>query len=120
MMGHLKALENEKYKVLLTLDIKPMKEEIRNKFQNVLYKYIDGGLYFNSTTVQSIVMTLCGYPTSIAVIANSIKASCVWVTAKLGAAFGPAGWTIAGALSAWVWTQAVTIAERLFSACFSS
>lgn len=78
--------------------------------------YTDGGLYFNKSAVQGIVMSVCSYPSSVSVIANGIKASCVWVSVKLGAAFGAAGWAIGCALSTWVWSQAAVIAERLFSA----
>ena len=53
LIGHLDAFENEKYKVLLTLDPKPMKEQIRNKLQNVLYKYNEDNntniSHFNTT-----------------------------------------------------------------------
>lgn len=39
LKGHLEAFQNEKYKVLLTLDPRPMKKEIESKFQTILFDY---------------------------------------------------------------------------------
>lgn len=39
LLGHLAEFENEKYKVLLTFDPQPMKEVIKKKIQEELYKY---------------------------------------------------------------------------------
>lgn len=39
LVSHLDSFENEKYKVILTLDPKPMRESIKNDFQKQLYLY---------------------------------------------------------------------------------
>lgn len=80
-------------------------------------EYLDGGLYFNNSQVKNIVVAI-GASTagSVGAIAASVKVSAVLLAAKFSALGGVLGFTIGGALSAWVIKQSWTIAERFFSA----
>ena len=61
LMGHLEEFDNEKYKVILTLDPKPMKEATKNEFQKELYKYNEthhSNISHCNTTFEEIVKSV--------------------------------------------------------------
>ena len=61
LMGHLQAFENEKYKVIMTLDPKPMKKSVRDDFEKALHKYNEerkSNIHHCNTTFEELVRNI--------------------------------------------------------------
>lgn len=78
--------------------------------------YLDGGLYFSNGALKSIGWAICSNTYNVYALSNAVKYATAYIGAKLAAITGPVGWAIAGAIGAWVVSNAWTFAERASSA----